>query len=82
MSPVMVAVGLVIGVAAAFLALLTLPFALAYELLCERIAEAKLRQRELDALQLEFPTVPRRELLDARRERMLREREQSDSYRS
>jgi hypothetical protein len=76
-SPLMVTVGLAIGLAAAFLALLTLPFALGYELLAERVREARLGRRELDELQLEFPGVPRSELLNARRERLLRERDLS-----
>ena len=59
----------------AVLALLSLPFLLAYELMQRKAEEAALAERELDLLQLDHPDVPRHVLEQARRETLMQRRE-------
>jgi len=58
----------------AVLALLSLPFLLAYELIQRKAEEAALVERELDLLQLDHPDVPRHMLEQARRETLMQRR--------
>lgn len=67
LTPVVAIVALAMDQIYAVLALLSLPFLLAYELIQRKAEEAALAERELDLLQLDHPDVPRHTLEQARR---------------
>jgi hypothetical protein len=75
LTPVVTMVVLAMDRIYAVLALLSLPFLLAYELMQRKAEEAALAERELDLLQLDHPDVPRHVLEQARRETLMQRRE-------
>jgi hypothetical protein len=70
-GPVVMMAAIVVGPLYALIALVALPFLLAFEVIDRKIGDANLTSRELDRLQRIYPDVPRHLLLQARRESLM-----------
>ncbi|VWX61342.1 hypothetical protein VARIO8X_50161 [Burkholderiales bacterium 8X] len=72
LGPVVFLIAFGIGQLYALMALLALPFILAYEVVSRRADDARLNANELDELQRLYPRVPRHLLRQARWEDLMR----------
>jgi hypothetical protein len=72
-GPLVIMAAVAVGQLYALMALLALPFLLAFEMIDRKLMDASLARRELDLLQRIYPDVPRHLLRQARLESLLQE---------